>query len=122
MHHWMPGLFHPLSPVMLSVKTNFDVLCGDSVLSVATITIKKTKWLIPPIISSGGRTFLANILKNTGSTRTAHARRVPCQRCGIYVGLSNIIKPWIIVPSKNATCAHVVIQAKTYEDEFAVPR
>jgi hypothetical protein len=73
---------------------------------------------MPPIISSGGRTFLAKMLKNNGRMRTAHARRVPCQRSGIYVGLSNIIKPWIIVPSRNATCAHVVIQANTYEDEF----
>jgi hypothetical protein len=82
MHHWIPGLFHPLNPVTVLVKTNSDVLCGDITLRVITITMKKTKCPIPPMTSSDGRIFLAKMLQKRGSRMTAHARRVPCQRSG----------------------------------------
>lgn len=42
MHHWMPGLLHPLIPVIVSVKTNEAVLGGARAASVMTMTKKKT--------------------------------------------------------------------------------
>ena len=116
MHHWMPGLLQPLNPVIVCLNTKSAELRGDSTHKVVTMAIKKTKWPIPPMISSGGRTLLPKMLQKSGRAMTAHASKVPCQRWGIYVASFRMMRPWITVPSKKATCAQVAIQAKTCVD------
>lgn len=109
----MPGLLQPLRPVVVCVNTKSAELRGDKTHKVAMKATKKTKWPMPPMISSGGSIRRAKILQKTGRAMTAQASKVPCQRCGMYVASFRTMRPCMTVPSKKATWAQVAIQAKT---------
>lgn len=103
----VPGLFHP-PPLLNSVKTALGLFRGASTHKGMIIANNPMTWRIKINPSTMGKFLARKVLKRIENVVIAIINKVPCQRWKSYVESLSTMRPWMMVPARNAmdTIAH----------------